>query len=110
LAKRQALPRGPLAAFDGVWLGCLALQGFAYGLADLHRDGDIMDSARAYPFFQRVRFRTLAARLGVEAAPRPALRVAADTARLAYPRRPVTFEAVAKRSEEHTSELQSREN
>ncbi|MFA5549339.1 MAG: sulfatase-like hydrolase/transferase [Porticoccaceae bacterium] len=96
LAKRQALPRGALAAFAGVWLGCLVLQGFAYGLADLHRDGDIMDSARAYPFFQRVRFRTLAARFGVEAAPRPALRVAADTARLAYPRRPVTFEAVAK--------------
>ena len=94
---RRAPVTGPwVRGALGLWLLCMVVQGFAFGVADLRKDGDILDSARAYPFFQRVRFRTLAARLGVEAAPRPALRVTADTARLAYPRRPVPFETVAK--------------
>ena len=92
---RVPFARRPLIkAVAGLWLLALVTEGASYGIADLKKDGAILDTARVYPFFKAVRFRSLAARFGIEAAPRNSIRASVDTARLQYPRQPVAFNAV----------------
>lgn len=42
------------------------VQGTVYGISDINHYGPVLDGSRAYPLFQRIRFRSLAARLGYE--------------------------------------------
>ena len=69
----------------------LLIQGAVYGLSDISKYGPVLDSAHVYPFFQRIRFRTLAGRLGIAAQPRRSMRAEVDTSRLHYPRAPMAF-------------------
>lgn len=85
------IPRPWIAATTGLWLLALVTQAFLYGVADLHKDGTILDTARVYPFFKRVSFRTFAAHIGIEAAPHDSLALSADSARLAYPLERIAF-------------------
>lgn len=94
LARLTFARRPLIAAVAGLWMLALVVQGITYGVADLHKDGAILDTARVYPFFKAVRFRTLAARFGVEAVPRNSMSASVDTARLQYPRKPVAFNAI----------------
>lgn len=67
----------------------------AYGLADIRNDGEILNAAKIYPFYGRTKFRTLAAKFGLQPAPRePQMAINAGSGRLNYPREPLTFAAV----------------
>ncbi len=47
-------------------LALFLVQGTVYGVSDVGNLGPVLDSSRVYPLFQRVRFRTLAAKFGFE--------------------------------------------
>lgn len=85
--------RRPWLALLGLFLGLFTLQGAVYGLSDASNVGAVLDSADAYPLFQRVRFRSLARRFGFEHARRPGLAMRVSSTALNYPRAPVRFRA-----------------
>ncbi|MFA5493631.1 MAG: sulfatase-like hydrolase/transferase [Porticoccaceae bacterium] len=91
-AWRPGSLRPALALAASLWVLAVVVQGVGYGVADIRKDGAVLDTARVYPFFKKVRFRTLAAHFGFEAAPRHSIRAEVDTARLDYPRQQVAFE------------------
>jgi membrane-anchored protein YejM (alkaline phosphatase superfamily) len=77
-----------------VLVGCFLVQGFIYGASDVGNYGPVLDGSKAFPFFQRVRFRRLAQRFGFEHAHRQEFSVAPDTD-IRYPLQDVPFAAVA---------------
>jgi membrane-anchored protein YejM (alkaline phosphatase superfamily) len=74
-----------------VLTGLFAVQGTVYGISDVANHGPVLDSSYVYPLFQRVRFRSLAARFGFEHSRRSEFIAALDAAPLDYPRAPVTY-------------------
>jgi len=72
------------------------LQGTVYGISDLRHYGPVLDGSKAYPLFQRVRFRSLAKRLGYERQQQndgPELRQSQTP--LKYPLAPAQFADIA---------------
>ena len=74
------------------WRWALALgsvlflaQGVVYGISDLQHRGEVLDNSKAYPLFQRVRFRSLAGRLGVDPVPTTSNALQQSRAALRYP-------------------------
>jgi membrane-anchored protein YejM (alkaline phosphatase superfamily) len=79
----------------GALLGGLFLvQGTVYGISDVANYGPVLEGSRVYPLFQRVRFRSLAERLGFERNSRSELFAAVESDAPVYPRAPVEFAAV----------------
>ena len=81
------------AAFAG---SLFLVQGTVYGISDLNHYGPVLDGSRAYPFFQRIRFRSLAARFGYqrnEQVSTPSLQQSQAAVR--YPLQPALYENVA---------------
>lgn len=76
-------------------LGLFLVQGTVYGVSDVENLGPVLDSSRVYPLFQRVRFRTLAARFGFEHASRGEFHAELGNSPLNYPLAPVPFQKVA---------------
>ncbi len=71
--------------------GLFLVQGSVYGISDVANYGPVLDGSRVYPLFQRVRFRSLAERLGFERNADDGLFAEVDTEALAYPRAAVEF-------------------
>lgn len=71
--------------------GLFLVQGCVYGISDIKNHGPVLDSSRVYPLFRRVRFRSLAAYLGITPEDRRSLRAQVDTSRLHYPLHKVQF-------------------
>jgi uncharacterized protein len=79
------------------WLSVLAcclflIQGTVYGLSDLKHFGPVLDGSKAYPLFQRVRFRAMASRLGVATQPTSGQQLELSQAALRYPLNPVSYQ------------------
>lgn len=67
----------------------------AYGVADLHNEGRILDAVKTYPFYGRTKIRSLATKFGIEPHKRPQqLAVASSQGRLNYPAGAVNFAPV----------------
>jgi membrane-anchored protein YejM (alkaline phosphatase superfamily) len=77
----------------GTFLGVFLLQGAIYGASDVGNYGPVLNASRAFPFFQRVRFRKLAGRFGFEHAHRDEFSVTPATS-ARYPLREVPFAQV----------------
>lgn len=75
-------------------LGLFLVQGTVYGISDVGNMGAVLDSSKVYPLFQRMRFRTLAAKFGFEHKSRNEFAAAIDDANLNYPLAAVEFAAV----------------
>lgn len=91
----------PLWSVRPAWIGTMALllfvvQGVAYGFGDLTYNGPVLASARAWPFFRPVRFRSLAEQAGFQRQQRFDHAARIDSGRLQYPAQPVSFEPVAR--------------
>lgn len=72
------------------------VQGTVYGISDINQYGPVLDGSRAYPLFQRIRFRSLAARFGYqrsEQASGPALQQSQSAVR--YPLQPPHYDDLA---------------
>jgi len=80
-------PAALIAGFFGLFLA----QGITYGIGDVTNDPAVLEHAYAYPFFQKVRFRKLAAQLGYTSEHSSRLIAHADSSRLQYPLDEVTF-------------------
>lgn len=74
--------------------GLFLVQGSVYGISDVANYGPVLEGSRVYPLFQRVRFRSLAERLGFERNSSDGLFAEVDAAAPAYPLAPVEFAAV----------------
>ena len=81
---------------SAVLVGLFLVQGTVYGVSDVGNLGAVLDSSRVYPLFQRVRFRSLAARFGFEHASRGEFSTELGNSPLNYPLAPVQFSAVAR--------------
>lgn len=81
----------------GLWLLCFTAQGLVYGSSDVVRHAPVLEAARAWPLFQRIRFRSLAASLGVERSHDSQLQVDLADSALQYPLAPVTFSTPAQK-------------
>lgn len=92
----QPWPRARGLAF-GVWLVCFTVQGLVYGSSDVVRHAPVLEGARAWPMFQRIRFRSLAASLGVERRHDSQLQVDLAHSALQYPLAPVAFTTPAQK-------------
>lgn len=79
----------------GALLGNLFLvQGSVYGVSDVANYGAVLEGSGVYPLFQRVRFRSLAERLGFERNSSEGLFAEVDAEAPAYPVAPVEFGVV----------------
>jgi membrane-anchored protein YejM (alkaline phosphatase superfamily) len=65
-----------------------------YGVSEIRNDGAILDTAHVYPFYQKVRFHSVAAMLGIKTTRSEQVKVSTDTTRLNYPLDPIAFEKV----------------
>lgn len=97
--SRWMADKSPFRVRKGVVLLALALamlgERTAYGLADIRNDGEILNAAKVYPLYGRTKFRTLAAKFGVEPAPREAqLAIETGNGRLNYPIGAIPFASV----------------
>jgi hypothetical protein len=77
-----------------VLLGLFLVQGTVYGISDVGNHGPVLDSSKVYPLFQRVRFRSLAARFGFEHSSRNEFTADMDNTSLNYPLTEVPFREV----------------
>jgi uncharacterized protein len=82
------------------WLSAIAcslflVQGTVYGLSDIQHFGPVLDGSKAYPLFQRVRFRSLATSLGLEVNASNTQQLQLSQAALRYPLNPVSYQSVA---------------
>lgn len=75
-------------------LGLFLVQGTVYGIGDVGNMGAVLDSSKVYPLFQRVRFRTLAAKFGFEHTNRNEFAAAIADANLNYPLAAMQFDTV----------------
>lgn len=76
------------------FLALFLLQGSSYGIGDLRNDPAILEHAYDYPFFQKIRFRTFAGKLGFAAADRIHAMPVPDASRLHYPLAEVAYRQV----------------
>lgn len=91
------LPQLRWKAAVGLLALAIAGESILYGISDIRNDGAILDTARVYPLFKRITFRSFAAKMfGVTPIRQSKISVALDNMRLRYPLQPVTFEPVAK--------------
>ena len=72
------------------------VQGVTYGFGDLAHNGPVLDGSKAYPLFQRIRFRSLARKFGVTVEQDSAPHLAVTQATLRYPLQPATYQPVEK--------------
>jgi uncharacterized protein len=93
LSRRHPQRQWNMRTTAVVGLLLFLIQGSAYGISDINRYGAVLDSAQVYPFFQKVRFRTLAGHLGFSATARDELKAEVDTSRLNYPLREMDYQA-----------------
>jgi len=68
------------------------VESISYGIADVTNNASILDHAYNYPFFQKTRFRSLAAKLGFENERRDRFAKLPDKNRLVYPLQDITFD------------------
>lgn len=88
LRRRHAWAAG--LAFVALFL----VQGSLYGVSDLVNFGPVLDDSKAFPLFQRVRFRKLASRFGFEHSHREEFAITRDRA-MRYPLAEVPFAPVS---------------
>ena len=67
------------------------IQGISYGIGDVTNNAGVLEHAYDYPFFQKTRFRSLAATLGYESEHRDRFIQPPDGSRLLYPLYNITF-------------------
>lgn len=70
------------------------VQGVSYGIGDVTNDAGVLEHAYNYPFFQKIRFRSIAAKLGYETNHRDRFIQPPDSSRLQYPLNDVKFKDV----------------
>jgi membrane-anchored protein YejM (alkaline phosphatase superfamily) len=81
---------------SAITLGIALLgQGLIYGVSDIRNDGAILDTAKVYPLYQRITFRSLASHFGYKPEHQN-MGVAVDITRLDYPLRPLQYAPVRK--------------
>lgn len=90
-----ACPRMSRRALAVLPLGLFLVQGTVYGISDVGNVGSVLDSSSVYPLFQRVRFRSLAAKLGFEHTSRAEFQADLGNSPIRYPLAPVAFDEVA---------------
>lgn len=86
------LPEIRVARFTVLFLSLFCVQGISYGIGDVTNDPGVLEHAYNYPFFQKVRFRTLAGKLGVDTAHAHRSIQVPDKSRLHYPLYDVAFD------------------
>lgn len=100
LSRRLVARTGISIRWGAVALGVLAVmlgERLAYGAADIRNDGRILDAAKVYPLYGRTKYRTLAAKFGVEPSRRQQqMAVDMGQSRLNYPAGEVNFSPVDK--------------
>ncbi len=74
-----------------VFVVALCTQGALYGASDVRNDGNILDTAKNYPFYSRITFRGLAAKAGFKADRKEGLTASIDVTRLNYPLQPLQY-------------------
>lgn len=79
---------------SGFIVALFLVQGTVYGISDVGNLGEVLDSSKVYALFQRVRFRTFAARFGFEHASRGEFSTELGVSPLKYPLTPVSFSSV----------------
>ena len=89
---RWPLPRITIALFVLLMIPAHLL----YGVADLRGNGAVLDSASDIPLFQRLRFRSLAAKFGIERARGADIGAKVNAAHLRYPLQAMTFDTPAR--------------
>ena len=97
-SRRLPLP-GRAAPYGAVFCALIVAaalgERLAYGIADIHNDGRILDAVKIYPFYMRTKIRSLAAHFGVTPAPRQReMAVDLSKGRLNYPAGEIKFAAV----------------
>lgn len=78
----------------GLLLGLFLIQGVTYGIGDVTNKASVLEHAYDYPFFQKIRFRTLAGKLGYAVQDRGRSIRTSDNSRLQYPLHAITFDEV----------------
>jgi len=71
------------------------VQGVTYGISDVKNEPAVLEHAYDYPFFQKIRFRSLAGKLGMETAERGLSISTSDNSRLHYPLHDTHFDEIA---------------
>lgn len=93
LCKPRALTYWRAAA---VALLLFVVQGVTYGFGDLSHNGPVLDGSKAYPLFQRIRFRKLARTFGYTVEPNDSLQLSQSQSSLRYPLNPVSYAPLEK--------------
>lgn len=78
-------------------IGLLAMmvsERLIYGVSAIKNYGPILDTARVYPFYQKVSFRSLASQFGIQTVKVHGNKLSIDTSRIQYPLKPVQFNTV----------------
>lgn len=78
-------------------IGLLAMmvsERLIYGVSAIKNYGPVLDTARVYPFYQKVSFRSLASQFGIQTVKVHGNKLSIDTSRIQYPLKPVQFTAV----------------
>ena len=70
---------------------CFLTQAGIYGISDINHFSPVLEGSRAYPLFQRIRFRSLAASLGYARTPENHLSFSQEESALNYPLAPLAF-------------------
>ncbi len=65
-----------------------------YGVSDVKNYGPILDSAKVYPFYQKVTFRSVVEKFGVKSVKSDANKLSVNTSSVQYPLVPIQFKAV----------------
>jgi membrane-anchored protein YejM (alkaline phosphatase superfamily) len=86
--------RPDTAYISAFFLGLFFIQGTTYGISDVANKASVLEHAYDYPWFQKIRFRSLAAKLGYEASARGPSIERADDSRLQYPLHNIAFAEV----------------
>ena len=65
-----------------------------YGISDIRNDAAILETSKAYPFYNRVTFRSVASKFGIKSERTDNIQLAVDTTRINYPIAKVAFRQV----------------
>jgi len=65
-----------------------------YGISDIKNYGPILDSAKAYPFYQKVKFRSVADKFGIKMIKSDTNKLSVNTSNVQYPLADIQFKPV----------------
>ncbi len=72
----------------------MLIERIIYGVSDIQNYGNVLDTARVYPFYTTTTFRTFAGKMGIKTEREKTFTAKLDRSRLQYPLIPVSFDKV----------------